>query len=83
VPLSGGYGSNGANGAAAGSIFVTVHDEDTDLLIPFEFDVRGGPGGTSGQHGEAGNGGVGGRGGAPHAWSVLTEYKSVKLLTNI
>jgi hypothetical protein len=65
---SGGYGSNGADGAAAGNVFVTVHEEDTDLLVPLEYDVRGGAGGASGQHGEPGDGGVGGRGGAPHAW---------------
>jgi hypothetical protein len=66
----GGYGSNGADGAAAGNIFITVHDDDTDLLVPLEYDVRGGAGGASGQHGEPGDGGVGGRGGAPIAWFV-------------
>jgi hypothetical protein len=67
---SGGYGSNGADGAAAGNVFITVHDDDTDLLVPLEYDVRGGAGGASGQHGEPGDGGVGGRGGASHAWCV-------------
>jgi hypothetical protein len=66
---SGGYGSNGADGAAAGNVFVTVHDEDTDLLIPVEYDVKGGAGGASGQHGEPGDGGVGGRGGEGHVWT--------------
>jgi len=65
---SGGYGSNGADGAAAGNLFVTVHEEDTDLLMPLEFNVNGGPGGASGQHGEPGDGGVGGRGGQGHVW---------------
>jgi hypothetical protein len=68
---SGGYGSNGADGAAAGNIFITVHDDDTDLLVPLEYDVRGGAGGASGEHGEPGDGGIGGRGGAPHAWFVI------------
>jgi len=67
---SGGYGSNGADGAAGGNVFVTVHDDDTDLLVPLEYDVRGGAGGASGQHGEPGDGGVGGRGGASIAWCV-------------
>ncbi|ORY18621.1 hypothetical protein BCR34DRAFT_582903 [Clohesyomyces aquaticus] len=66
---NGGYGSDGADGAAGGNVFVTVHEEDTDLLLPFEYLVHGGTGGKSGQHGEPGNGGVGGRGGAPHAWT--------------
>jgi hypothetical protein len=66
---SGGYGSNGAPGAAAGNVFVTVHDDDTDLLLPIDYDVNGGPGGQSGQHGEPGDGGMGGRGGNPHAWT--------------
>ena len=65
---SGGYGSNGADGAAAGNVFITVYEDDTDLLIPLEHDVRGGAGGAGGQHGEPGDGGIGGRGGAPHAW---------------
>jgi hypothetical protein len=56
-------------------VFVTVHDEDTDLLVALQLDVRGGAGGASGQHGEPGDGGIGGRGGAPHAWSVA-ERKS-------
>jgi hypothetical protein len=67
---SGGYGSNGADGAAAGNIFITVHDDDTDLLVPLEYDVRGGAGGASGQHGEPGDGGVGGRGGQSLAWYI-------------
>jgi hypothetical protein len=67
---SGGYGSNGTDGAAAGNVFIIVHNDDTDLLVPLEYDVKGGAGGASGQHGEPGDGGVGGRGGAPHAWWV-------------
>jgi hypothetical protein len=67
---SGGYGSNGADGATGGNVFITVHDDDTDLLVPLDYDVKGGVGGASGQHGEPGDGGVGGRGGAPHAWCV-------------
>jgi hypothetical protein len=67
---SGGYGSSGADGGAAGNVFITVHDDDTDLLIPFEYDVAGGLGGSSGQHGDPGDGGIGGRGGAPYAWYV-------------
>lgn len=66
---SGGYGSNGADGAPAGNVLITVAEDDTDLLIPLEYDVRGGAGGVSGQHGEPGDGGVGGRGGSPHAWT--------------
>lgn len=69
---SGGYGSNGADGAAGGHIFITVNDEDTDLLLPLEFDVQGGAGGQSGQHGEPGDGGIGGRGGRAFAWFVST-----------
>ena len=65
---SGGYGSNGADGAAGGNAFVTVHEEDTDLLLPLIFDVKGGDGGISGQHGEPGDGGIGGRGGDGHVW---------------
>ena len=68
---SGGYGTNGADGAAGGNIFVTVNDDDTDLLVGLEYEVQGGVGGVSGQHGEPGDGGTGGRGGAPHAWFVL------------
>jgi hypothetical protein len=68
APDSGGYGSNGADGAAAGNVFITVHDDDTDLLVPLEYDVRGGAGGASGQHGEPGDGGIGGRGGRSHSW---------------
>ncbi|KAF2259610.1 hypothetical protein CC78DRAFT_56977 [Lojkania enalia] len=66
---NGGYGSNGADGAAAGNIIVTVHEEDTDCLVPLQFNVQGGAGGESGQHGEPGDGGVGGRGGRSHAWT--------------
>jgi hypothetical protein len=70
---SGGYGSNGADGAAGAHVFLTIHDEDTDLLVPLEYDVRGGAGGKSGEHGEPGDGGVGGRGGASHAWYVAFD----------
>ncbi|KAF2738548.1 hypothetical protein EJ04DRAFT_573709 [Polyplosphaeria fusca] len=66
---NGGYGSNGADGACGGHVFVTVHDEDTDLLVPLQYNVSGGPGGVSGEHGEPGDGGTGGRGGAPFAWT--------------
>ena len=69
--ISGGYGSSGADGAAGGNVFITVDEEDTDLLLPLEYDVRGGAGGISGQHGEPGDGGIGGRGGQGHAWYVL------------
>jgi len=65
---SGGYGSSGADGAAGGHVFVTVHDEDADLLMPLLFDVRGGAGGISGHHGQPGDGGVGGQGGEGHVW---------------
>ncbi|KAF8855606.1 hypothetical protein BDZ45DRAFT_804902 [Acephala macrosclerotiorum] len=65
----GGYGSNGADGAAGGNVFVTINEDDTDLLIGLEYDVQGGAGGLSGQHGEPGDGGIGGRGGSPHAWT--------------
>ena len=79
---SGGYGSNGADGATAGNVFITVHDDDTDLLVPLEYDVRGGAGGASGEHGEPGDGGVGGRGGAPHAWCVTPSVvATIPLLT--
>ncbi|KAK3390619.1 hypothetical protein B0H63DRAFT_557564 [Podospora didyma] len=66
---NGGYGSSGADGAAGGHVFVTVHDEDTDLLLPLLFDVRGGAGGISGHHGQPGDGGVGGQGGQGHVWT--------------
>lgn len=67
-PNSGGYGSNGADGAASGNIFITVPEDGTDLLIPLEYDLQGGSRGASGQHGEPGDGGIGGKGGKPHAW---------------
>jgi len=73
---SGGYGSNGADGAAGGNAFVTVHEEDTDLLLPLILDVKGGDGGISGQHGEPGNGGIGGRGGEGHVWWVSRSKSS-------
>ncbi|KAH7356021.1 hypothetical protein BKA66DRAFT_256362 [Pyrenochaeta sp. MPI-SDFR-AT-0127] len=66
---NGGYGSSGADGAAGGNVFVTVHEEDTDLLLPLEYDVNGGAGGASGEHGEPGDGGTGGLGGQGHVWT--------------
>jgi len=65
---NGGYGSSGADGAGGGNVFVTVQDQDTDMLMPLLFDVRGGAGGMSGHHGQPGDGGVGGRGGEGHVW---------------
>ncbi|KAK4448720.1 hypothetical protein QBC34DRAFT_464461 [Podospora aff. communis PSN243] len=65
----GGVGSDGANGAPGGNVFVTVHDDDTDLLLPLEYNTKGGEGGASGLHGEPGDGGRGGRGGNGYAWS--------------
>jgi hypothetical protein len=79
---SGGYGSDGADGAAGGNIFLTVHDDDTDLLLPLKFDVQGGAGGQSGQHGEPGDGGIGGRGGKAFAWFVGTTNMPAMLLTD-
>jgi hypothetical protein len=70
---SGGYGSDGADGAAGGNVFVTVHDDDTDLLVPLEYNVKGGEGGASGKHGEPGDGGRGGRGGNPYAWYETSD----------
>ena len=69
ITSSGGFGSNGANGAPGGSVFVTVHDDDTDLLLPLEYNTKGGDGGASGLHGEPGDGGRGGRGGQGYAWA--------------
>ncbi|CAM1507669.1 Fc.00g073100.m01.CDS01 [Cosmosporella sp. VM-42] len=71
---NGGAGTNGGDGAGAGDVFVTVDDNDTDLLISLIFDVRGGVGGISGQHGEPGDGGQGGRGGMSYAWSDDKGY---------
>lgn len=68
LSFSAGYGSNGANGGNAGSVFVTVHEDDLDLLAAVRWDISGGKGGLSGTHGEPGNGGVGGEGGAGCTW---------------
>lgn len=66
--VSAGAGSDGADGAPGGNVFVTVHDDDTDLLLPISYNVNGGEGGKSGSHGMPGEGGRGGRGGNPYAW---------------
>lgn len=76
---SGGYGSSGADGAAGGNVFVTVHEEDTDLLLPLEYNVSGGAGGNSGEHGEPGDGGTGGLGGEGHVWYVGKRINSVSV----
>jgi hypothetical protein len=70
---NGDYGSSGADGAAGGNVFVTVHEQDTDLLVPLMFNVRGGEGGTSGQHGRPGAGGKGGWGGKGHTWTTWDD----------
>ncbi|KAH7137305.1 hypothetical protein B0J13DRAFT_639656 [Dactylonectria estremocensis] len=60
---NGGYGTSGADGAGAGNVFVTVDENDTDLLVSLIIDVQGGAGGIEGRHGEGGQGGQGGQGG--------------------
>ncbi|KAK4449879.1 hypothetical protein QBC34DRAFT_462541 [Podospora aff. communis PSN243] len=67
---NGGYGSSGADGGAGGNIYVTVREQDADLLLPLMFNVRGGKGGPSGQHGRPGAGGKGGRGGNGSTWTT-------------
>ncbi|KAK5651900.1 hypothetical protein OQA88_11559 [Cercophora sp. LCS_1] len=64
-----GAGSDGADGAPGGNVYITIHDDDTDLLLPLTYDVSGGQGGLSGDHGMPGEGGRGGRGGDPCNWS--------------
>ncbi|KAK3319584.1 hypothetical protein B0T19DRAFT_478693 [Cercophora scortea] len=64
-----GAGSDGADGAPGGNVYLTVHDDDTDLLLPLAYNVSGGQGGLSGDHGMPGEGGRGGRGGDSYAWS--------------
>ncbi|KAH7133667.1 hypothetical protein EDB81DRAFT_949960 [Dactylonectria macrodidyma] len=66
---SGGFGTNGANGGGAGNVFVTVDENDTDLLVSLIIDVRGGVGGIAGEHGDAGRGGRGGKGGKGISWT--------------
>jgi hypothetical protein len=66
--FSGGYGTNGANGGNAGSVFITVNEDDLDLLLPMFWDIRGGKGGQSGSHGNPGDGGIGGDGGSGGTW---------------
>ncbi|KAK8043112.1 hypothetical protein PG994_013595 [Apiospora phragmitis] len=61
-----GFGSNGADGGSAGNVYVTVAEDDTDLLSPLYFSVKGGSGGESGAHGAPGEGGQRGRGGKSH-----------------
>lgn len=78
---SGGYGSSGADGAAGGNVFVTVHEEDTDLLLPLEYDVSGGAGGASGEHGEPGDGGTGGLGGEGYVWYVPLKCKLTETMS--
>lgn len=49
-------------------MFITLREEDSDCLVPVEYDIRGGKGGMSGTHGEPGEGGIGGPGGAGCTW---------------
>ncbi|KAK4096032.1 hypothetical protein N658DRAFT_65471 [Parathielavia hyrcaniae] len=63
-----GAGSHGADGAPGGHAYVTVHDDDTDLLLPLKYNVSGGQGGDSGDHGMPGEGGRGGQGGEGYVW---------------
>lgn len=65
---SGGYGTDGAAGGKAGSVFIELDEEDMDLLLPVYWDIRGGRGGGSGTHGEPGDGGIGGQGGDGIVW---------------
>lgn len=54
MSFSGGHGSNGANGGDAGNVFMTVSEDDLDLLIACTWDTTGGSGGPSGTHGMPG-----------------------------
>ncbi|KAK6347394.1 hypothetical protein TWF718_005233 [Orbilia javanica] len=56
---NGGNGTSGGNGGSGAYVEIEVEEDDTDLLIPIHWDVRGGIGG------DAGTNGVGGRGGRP------------------
>jgi hypothetical protein len=66
--ISAGAGTNGANGGAAGNVFISVAEHDLDTLVGVTWDVTGGKGGLSGTHGTPGDGGQGGRGGDGYAW---------------
>ncbi|KAH0564731.1 hypothetical protein GP486_001878 [Trichoglossum hirsutum] len=65
----GGYGTSGADGADAGNVFVSVSEDDLDLLIALQWDINGGKGGLSGTHGDPGDGGIGGNGGDGCTWT--------------
>ncbi|KAK6495026.1 hypothetical protein TWF481_003054 [Arthrobotrys musiformis] len=56
---NGGNGTSGGNGGSGAYVEIEVEEDDTDLLIPIHWDVRGGIGG------DAGSNGIGGRGGRP------------------
>ncbi|KAF3934748.1 hypothetical protein ABW20_dc0107497 [Dactylellina cionopaga] len=60
---NGGNGTSGASGGSGGYIEIEVEEDDMELLIPIQWDVRGGIGGKAGANGTGGGGGYGGYGG--------------------
>lgn len=65
---SGGCGMSGVNGGVGGYVYVMVNEEDFDIFIGVEWDVRGGYGGCVGEYGVGGVGGYGGDGGVGCIW---------------
>jgi hypothetical protein len=57
------------DGGNAGNIFITVAENDLDLLVACKWNTSGGRGGASGTHGMPGDGGIGGRGGNGCTWT--------------
>lgn len=73
---SAGRGTNGGNGGNGGNIFTTVHDDELDLLLAVECNVKGGTQGRAAKHGVPGKGGRGGAGGSGTFYRCI--YKDLK-----